>query len=261
MKLRSPLRAAGASPISLFAFQDIIFAATGIFLFVAIMMTLFGKIDLIATEALDEGQPLRAELRSLAERMTIAEQQVKVIQSGPEAADINPQDIESRMRRQSDRTATENPWLYDLQELLQHNKGLRKRTDELYQNLTALIMEMNRRELRLELLQSGAYQALQTDDLAIVREGPAHDFREPIFLSLDSAGYTITYPGRSELNQEFATQEKLREQIESTFKPETQSFLIHVKPSGIGYFQGTKDMLQELGYRIGYEPVLEDFKF
>lgn len=261
MKLRSPLRATGSSPISLFAFQDIIFAATGIFLFVAIMMTLFGKIDLIATEALDEAQPLREELRSLAERMTIAAQQVEIVQSGEEAVNTNTQGIANRMPSQSDKTATENPWLYDLQELFQHNKGLRKKTDELYQNLTSLIMEMNRRELRLELLQSGAYQALQTDNLAIVREGPAHDFREPIFLSLNSTGYTITYPGRSELNQEFATQEKLREQIESSFKPETQSFLIHLKPSGIEYFQGTKDMLQELGYRIGYEPVLEDFEF
>mgnify|MGYP005846548151 CR=1 FL=1 len=259
MKLRGSLRSTGPAPISLFAFQDIVFAATGIFLFVAIMMTLFGKIDLIATEALDETEELREELRVLAEKMTIAKHQAEIVQSQPKDAFIQLSDTAIPADGQTDEAALAKLWLYDLPELFQFNRGLRKRADKLYQKLTSMLMVMNRRELRLELLQSGAYQVLEAGDLAIVQKGKAHDFREPIFLLIDSERFTITYPGRPELEQKFSTQESLKEHIQDTFNPRSQSFLILLKPSGIRYFEEAKNALRQMGYDIGYEPVIEDF--
>lgn len=257
MELRGALRAGGNAPISLFAFQDIIFAATGIFLFVSILMTLFGKIDLIASESLQETDELREELKLLAEGVTKANRKINVLNgdSLPESPTA-PQPDDSELG-----SSAENIWLYDIPELLQHNQGIRSKADSLYQELTTRIMEMNRRELRLELLQSGGYEQLMHSDWAIIREGPAHDFREPIFLSLDSKGYTITYPGRTDLDQNFETLEQLSDHVRRGFRPDTQSILIYVKPSGIPLFNQAKETLQGLGYSIGYEPALEEFAF
>ena len=214
MALRGSLRSEGNAPISLFAFQDIIFAATGIFLFVSILMTLFGKIDLIASEALEETDELRKELKLLAEGVTENKRRIEVLRESPtaESSQALPSDVSSEAFFEK------NIWLYDIPELLQHNQGIRGKADSLYKELTTRIMEMNRRELRLELLQSGGYEQLMNSDWAIIREGPAHDFREPIFLSLDSKGYTITYPGRSELNQNFETFKQLRESVRRGFQ-------------------------------------------
>jgi hypothetical protein len=258
MKLRSTLRAEGSAPISLFAFQDIIFAATGIFLFVSILMTLFGKIDLLASEALQETDELREELKLIAEGVTATERKIDVLKGDP-FPDEPATALQSNRSKQDELEG--NIWLYDIAELLQHNQNIRGEADSLYQELTTKIMEMNRRELRLDLLQSGGYEKLMDSDWAIIREGPAHDFREPIFLSLDSKGYTITYPGRAELDQNFETLEQLSATIRSGFQPDTQSFLIYIKPSGIPLFNQTKEVLQKLGYSIGYEPALEDFAF
>ena len=187
MTLRGSLRAGGNAPISLFAFQDIIFAATGIFLFVSILMTLFGKIDLIATEALQETDELREELKLLAEGVTKTKRKIDALKGNSllESQEALPPLVSGEAPFE------ENLWLYNIPELFQHNQGLRSKADSFYQELTTKIMEMNRRELRLELLQSGGYEQLMHSDWAIIREGPAHDFREPIFLTLDSKGYTI----------------------------------------------------------------------
>lgn len=257
MALRGSLRAGGNAPISLFAFQDIIFAATGIFLFVSILMTLFGKIDLIASEALEETDELREELKLVAEAVTETNRKIEVLRGSPLAESSEDLPFEAS----SEASFEENLWLYNIPELFQHNQGLRSKADSLYQELTTRIMEMNRRELRLELLQSGGYEQLMNSDWAIIREGPAHDFREPIFLTLDSKGYTIAYPGRSELDQNFETLEQLRDTIRRGFRPDTQSFLIYVKPSGIPLFNQTREFLQKSGYSIGYEPALEEFAF
>jgi len=257
MELRGALRAGGNAPISFFAFQDIIFAATGIFLFVSILMTLFGKIDLIASESLKETDELREELKLLAKGVIETKRKISVLKGDSLPESPIPLQAEDSAIGPSE----ENIWLYDIPELLQHNEGIRSKADSLYQELTVRIMEMNRRELRLELLQSGGYEQLKHSDWAIIRKGPAHDFREPIFLTLDAKGYTIIYPGRAELDQNFETLEQLIAHVSKRFSADTQSFLIYVKPSGIPLFNQAKKTIQELGYSIGYEPALEEFAF
>lgn len=261
MYLRGSLRASGAAPISLFSFQDIIFAATGIFLWIAVMMTLFGKINQVSTEALDETQAARTQLDRLAERKIIATHQQEILESDQlpvVSGQITP--AQSRLNGKEN-DAFGNVWLYELNEILQHNANLRRRTDQLYKQFASEITKMNRREHRLEQLQSGAYQRLQAEDLAILRKGPAHDFREPIFLLIDADKYTFTYPGHTELDERFTTTEGLVEHVTATFSPATQSILIQLKPSGIKYFEQAKKSLTQLGYRIGYEPVPENFQF
>lgn len=253
--LRTSLRAGGTAPISLFAFQDIIFSATGVFLLIAILMTLFGKIDMISTEALTESEHLREQLSRITERQLITERKLRVLSNTTEANRANT-DFETQAI--SD-VLPENIWLYGVSELLQHNRLLRKTTDMQYQDLAARITEMNRKEHRLELLQAGAYQSIEAQGSAIVRKGPAYDFREPVFITLDAKGLTITYPGRKDLNQTFDAMKKLTEYISGTFTPKTQTFLIHVKPSGIEYFEPLKTALRGLDYSLGYEPVLEEF--
>lgn len=259
MKLRGSLRGDASAPISLFAFQDIIFAATGIFLFIAIMMTFFGKIDQFSTEELEEHKGVREKIDSLAERKTVAQRQLQILDSPEAFISTTPTETNPVPQPNNSELALHNPWLYDLEELFRGNEGLRKKTDEKYSQLTSAIMEMNRLELRLEGFQLGAFQKLREEDIAIVREGPAHDFREPIFISINSDTYTIAYPGRPELNEDFKTPDELERHIRSNYRPETQSFLLYLKPSGIKNFKETKDRLQSLGYSIGYEPVVEGF--
>jgi hypothetical protein len=255
MSLRGPLRSNGAAPISLFAFQDIIFAATGIFLLVAILMTLFGKMDMIASEALDETASLRSELMELSEKQTIAQKKLKIIEGDlPSKTSIAIPSIENANDQHS------NLWLYRIDDLSDQNNTLRKEADTLYQDLTGHVMAMNRKEHRLELLQSGGYTAISQSGQAIIREGPAHDFREPIFLKVTKDSFTISYIGRSDLNLEYKTQQELRTYIEDTFSPSSQNFLIYLKPSGIQHFGPLKTMLRTMGYQLGYEPVIEGFE-
>jgi hypothetical protein len=261
MNLRGSLRTSGAAPISLFSFQDIIFAATGIFLWIAVMMTLFGKITQISTEALDETQAARTRLDRLAERKIVAAHQQEVLESD------HPPTVSRRLLQRQSQLNEEigeafgHVWLYELSEILQHNANLRRRTDQLYKKLASKITKMNRREHRLEQLQSGAYQRLQEEDLAILRKGPAHDFREPIFLLIDADKYAFTYPGRPELDKRLSTTDGLVAHLATAFSPATQSIVIQLKPSGIKYFEQAKNSLAQLGYRIGYEPVPENFGF
>lgn len=256
MTLRGSLRSTGGAPISLFAFQDIIFAATGIFLLISILMTLFGKVDMLATEALNESSHLREELKLLSERQAIADRKLRVLEGG---ITISP----SQDTKHTDDIVQQdmpNIWLYEIDSVLDLNRSLRKNTDQDYQNLSSQVMAMNRKEHRLELLQSGGYQAIDQSGQAIIREGAAHDFREPIFVTLDQSGFTISYLGRPDLNQELKTQQALQSYIQESFNPSTQNFLIYLKPSGIKHFDPLKKMLRAMDYQIGYEPVTEDFK-
>ena len=255
MSLRATLRSNGAAPISLFAFQDIIFAATGIFLLVSILMTLFGKIDMIASEALDESAPLRTQLIELTEAQAIAQNKLEVI-----AGNIAFPSSNALSSSEETSGPQENLWLYRIHDLSDQNKALRKEADTQYQALTGNVMAMNRIEHRLELLQSGGYAAINQSGQAIIREGAAHDFREPIFLTIDQENFTISYMGRSDLNLEYKTQEALLGYIQETFNPSSQNFLIYLKPSGIPRFTPLKTILRSRGYQLGYEPVTEGFE-
>lgn len=256
MTLRGSLRSTGGAPISLFAFQDIIFAATGVFLLISILMTLFGKVDMLATEAMNESSQLREELELLSERQAIADRKLRVLEN---EITISPsqytEDIDDIVQND-----LPNIWFYDIDSVLDFNRSLRQKTDQDYQNLSNQVMVMNRKEHRLELLLSGGYQAIDQAGQAIIREGTAHDFREPIFLTLGQSGFIISYIGRPDLNQELDTQQALKSHIQESFSPSTQNFLIYLKPSGIKHFDSLKKMLRTMNYQIGYEPVTEDFK-
>jgi len=251
MKLRTGLRAGDAAPISLFAFQDIIFAATGIFLFISIMMTLFGKVDMIASESLDETAELREELNLIAERTLEATRKLKSLHQGVGAAS----GIENAHTAQDEI----NPWLYDTRQLEEANMQLRAASEISFQNLIQSIMEMNRSEHRLELLQSGAFLQLNDSGQAILRDGKAHDFREVIFLLIDGLSLDICYPGRPDLRQRFDSVEDLLIHIANDFSPRTQSMLLYLRPSGVHHFYKVRKGLRALDFLIGYEPVREDF--
>jgi hypothetical protein len=249
------LRTGSSAPISLFAFQDIIFAATGVFLLIAILMTLFGKIDMIAAEAFDENIELREELDKLAEQALEASHKLNVLLATPSAPPTSISKGELQTPEQ-----TINPWLYQVAEFEQQNRHLRQTSDLAYQQLSQEVMAMNRNEHRLELLQSGGYLQLLQSGQAIVRDGSSHDFREPIFLLLHKDSIDICYLGRPQLKQEFNTQESLLEYTRANFTPKTQSMLIYLKPSGISRFYPLRKALTDEGYSIGYEPASENLK-
>lgn len=256
MTLRSSLRSGGSAPISLFAFQDIIFAATGIFLLIAILMTLFGKVDLLSTEELAESTELREELKLLTERQAIAEKKLQVL----EAATLFPKSQSTETSNAAGELNRTNPWLYEIDSLSELNKKLRLNTDADFEALSNKALEMNRQEIRLELLQSGGYQNINDSGQAIIRKGAKHDFREPIFVTLDQSGFMISYPSRPDLKQEFKSQQVLLKYIQATFDASAQNFLIFLKPSGIKHFDPLKKWLRSMNYQIGYEPVAENFE-
>jgi hypothetical protein len=253
MRLRSGLRGGESAPISLFAFQDIIFAATGIFLLISILMTLFGKVSMIATEAIDESSEMRLELEALAEQQLELTNQLKALQingSLPEAGsgDKRPSSVDAL-----------NPWLYDIRSLQRENVDLRRSADQAYQQLTQSIMSMNRSEHRLELLQSGAYLELIQSGQAILRDGKAHDFRELIFILVQEESVDICYPGRPDLRQTFESLDRLLAHVDEAFSSSKQMMLLYLKPSGIKRFFALRDALRKRAFQIGYEPVTEDF--
>lgn len=257
MPLRTALRSGGTAPVSFFAFQDIIFSATGIFLLISILMTLFGKMDMLSSELLAETPELKQELETLAQRKTSASAKLFWLANLDEP-DATSHDMPSAL---TSGPAELNPWLYTLKDLAHRNQNLRATTNTAYQALTRSVMSMNRAEHRLEQLQAGLYTFLAESNQAIVREGTPHDFKEPVFIILKDGIFTILFLGRSDLKQEFESLSAFEMHINETYRSDAQTFLIYVKPSGISQFDPLRSRLRTLGFGVGYEPLPEDFEF
>jgi hypothetical protein len=250
MRIRSQLRLDGAAPISLFSFQDIIFTATGIFLLVSILLTLFGELEKFAAEDFLETAALREELNDLAGALIETNAKLSILKSVGESGPLDTSE--------SQPDAGSDVWIYDLDALSDNNRSLRTQTHQLYQDLGPAILEMNRKEYRLEMLQSGMNMELIQTGQTILRKGQAHDFREMIFVELAEGKISIVFQGRPDLTQHFASLADFLDYIQSEFIPASQTFLVYLKPSGIPLLRGVQEGLRKLGFRFGYQPMAEE---
>lgn len=247
MRLRRPIRDEAVSPVSFFACQDIMFAAGGVFLLISILLSLFGKISELSFESVEEAGK-KQELRAEAQTQARLSRQLALLQTGaaefwdPESAPaVLPVDLD--------------PWLIDPVILAQENAPLQAQVGDLRRRLTQAAVEMNRHEVRLERLQSGAWETLLEGAQTIVRTGPAHVFREPLFLRLHQGGATLEWIGRPDLDQTFTQTADLWTFFDAHFSPDTQSVLILLHPTGIEVFNPTLAGLRARGYSVGYEPT------
>jgi hypothetical protein len=253
-----------AAPFSLFSFQDVITAVTGIIILIALLLTLellqrppvapVPNAGVFAEELRESLASLRAERDHLADMVAAAAQaSERVAAASPIAMAIDAEAVEAEVER-LDR---------DLQRLEQLLRDLVQREQELAAKalergsdrdvIAELSREENESKTKVESLRRGN---------RIVFNRPRDASRAAWLVEVSASRLATAPVGETRPPVEFrGNAQQLAEQFlawAGQRDPEREYFVLLVRPDGIELFERIEPMLRRRGFRIGFDPLGAD---
>lgn len=249
-------RRSASSPISLFSFQDIITGLCGLLiLFVLIMV-----IDLVMRR--DSSPPLppepdrpmaeiQAEIADLRETLDNMRRQVEEMRRklsvalSREKADEARKDLSEKDR--------------ELSNLLAETKELETRLEKALDAKAKSAEKLKEMELARRNLEDSLDRLRKRNGITLIPErGYA---KSPVFVVLGRGEVTVTAPLDASPRRNTFPENRLGEgllQALSGFRPETHSVVLIVRPSGVNAMERAVNLVKELGFSFGRDPLEEN---
>ena len=248
-------RRSASSPISLFSFQDIITGLCGLLiLFVLIMV-----IDLVIRR---DGPPpppepdrpmaeIQTEIADLRETLDNMRRQVEEMRRklsvalSREKADEARKDLSEKDR--------------ELSNLLAETKELETRLGKALDAKAKSAEKLKEMELARRNLEDSLDRLRKRNGITLIPErGYA---KSPVFVVLGRGEVTVTAPLDASPRRNTFPENRLGEgllQALSGFRPTTHSVVLIVRPSGVNAMDRAVELVKELGFSFGRDPLEED---